>query len=227
MKLTLIFYHKIKRMAASRGIIITLESEPKNPYFQVGNLAPWGNTNTWPDIGHHHHVTSHVTSVSTCNAPVARIHSIAVQLPATIWKTVHGPGNKRQRYRAKDKERKALCVLGTVGSGVVVKDTRAGVNSSLGSNPSRILKRGELRQGTYPRDHLLSYKVRTLAVPHLRGRSPELSNLMFVKCLEQGIVFDLYAHHTIIPFVKGMSHFNKTEKEGMFVNRVHKQSTQS
>lgn len=94
MKLTLIFYHKIKRMAASRGIIITLESEPKNPYFQVGNLAPWGNTNTQPDISHHHHVTSHVTSVSTCNPPAARIHSITVQLPATIWKTVHGQGNR-------------------------------------------------------------------------------------------------------------------------------------
>lgn len=188
MKLTLIFYHKIKRMAASRGIIITLESEPKNPYFQVGNLAPRGNTNTQPDIGHHHHVTSHVTCISTCNPPVARIHSIAVQLPATIWKTVHGQGSKRQRYRAKDKERKAFCVLGTVGSGVMMKDT--GVNSSLGSNPSRILKRCELRQGTYPRDHLLRNKVRTLAVPHLRGPSPELSNLMFVKCLEQGIVFD-------------------------------------
>lgn len=85
-----------------------------------------------------------------------------------------------------------------VGSGVVVKDTCAGVNSSLGSNPGRILKRCELGQGTYPRNHLLRYKVRILVVPHLIGLSRELSNLMFVKCLEQGLKPTLYLINTLI-----------------------------
>jgi hypothetical protein len=41
-KLTLIAYHKIKRMTAPQGKIITEESKHKEPYLQMGHLAPGG-----------------------------------------------------------------------------------------------------------------------------------------------------------------------------------------
>lgn len=94
MKPILIFYHQIKRMTAPWGVIITLESEHKKSYLQVGNLVSWWNTNSKSNIcHHHHHMTSHVTSISTGNSSVVRNHYCC----STPWppcvKQCSGQGN--------------------------------------------------------------------------------------------------------------------------------------
>lgn len=62
MKLTLIFYHKIKRMAAPWGIIITEESGHTKPYLQVDDSVPWWNMNIDPTSII---TTSYITSIAT------------------------------------------------------------------------------------------------------------------------------------------------------------------
>lgn len=70
MKLTLIFYHKIKRMTAPWGIIITEESEHRKPYLQMGYLGPWWNMNIDPTSVI---VTLYITSIATYhNSSVVR-----------------------------------------------------------------------------------------------------------------------------------------------------------
>lgn len=66
-------------------------------------------------------------------------------------------------------------------------------------------------------------------MPHLMGLLGELSNLMFVKCLEQCLEPSSHLINTLnltkIPWLRELTnYFNKTEKEGMFSKQANIQS---
>lgn len=103
MKLTLIFYHKIKRMTAPWGIIITKESEHRKPYLQMGDLAPWWNMNINPTSVI---VTPYITSIAT-------YHNSSVVRTAKFYHCCHFYSSAQLKgiqvtFHERDREREAM-----------------------------------------------------------------------------------------------------------------------
>lgn len=103
MKLTLIFYHKIKRMTAPWGIIITEESEHKKPYLQMDYLAPWWNMNIDPTSVI---ITSYITSIATYHnssvvgtAKFYRCWALCSHYSSAQFKGIQATFYERQRQR--------------------------------------------------------------------------------------------------------------------------------